>query len=134
MSMFRTWATLAPISGALSVGIGAFAAHAIRDPHLAELLRTGAHYQFMHTMAAIASLTFWNWGAVRARFAPPLFFTGILLFSGSLYALALGAPRITGIITPFGGLSFIAGWLVLASAGPKAIARFEKPPFDRDAP
>jgi len=52
----------------------------------------------------------------RARFAPAWFLAGTLLFCGSLYALAFGAPRIVGIVTPFGGLAFMAGWAVLAWA------------------
>jgi uncharacterized membrane protein YgdD (TMEM256/DUF423 family) len=55
-------------------------------------------------------------GARRARFAPAFFLSGVVLFSGSLYALALGAPRIVGAITPFGGLLFLAGWAILAWA------------------
>jgi uncharacterized membrane protein YgdD (TMEM256/DUF423 family) len=114
--MFRVYALIAALLGALSVAIGAFGAHGITDPGAKSLVETGAHYHFMHTMAAIASLTFWRWGAVRARFAPPLFFAGISLFSGSLYAMALGAPRWAGAITPFGGLLFLIGWAVLAWA------------------
>ena len=55
-------------------------------------------------------------GMPRARFAPAWFLGGSLLFSGSLYALALGAPRIVGLVTPFGGLAFLVGWVVLAWA------------------
>jgi uncharacterized membrane protein YgdD (TMEM256/DUF423 family) len=114
--VFRSYAILAALLGALSVAIGAFGAHGIADPAAKSLIQTGAHYHFMHVMAAIASLTFWRWGAVRARFAPPLFFTGVCLFSGSLYALALGAPSWAGAITPLGGLLFLAGWSVLVWA------------------
>jgi uncharacterized membrane protein YgdD (TMEM256/DUF423 family) len=55
-------------------------------------------------------------GIPRARLAPAWFLGGSLLFSGSLYALALGAPRLVGAITPFGGLAFLVGWAVLAWA------------------
>lgn len=132
MSLFRTCAFLAPVAGALSVLIGAFAAHSVSDPRAAELLRTGAQYQFMHAMATIASLTFWNWGARRARFAPLFFLPGILLFSGSLYALALGAPRLVGALTPLGGICFVTGWLILAWASPQVVARFENLPTTED--
>jgi uncharacterized membrane protein YgdD (TMEM256/DUF423 family) len=104
---------LGAVSGLVSVAIGAFAAHGMHDAHGAELLRTGASYQFMHSMATFACATFMQIGARRARFAPAFFLTGVVLFSGSLYALAFGAPRWVGVITPFGGLLFLGGWAVL---------------------
>jgi uncharacterized membrane protein YgdD (TMEM256/DUF423 family) len=112
----RNWMTLAAVGGFIAVAVGAFAAHGVRDPEAKELLRTGATYGFMHTMATFACATFMQVGARRARFAPAFFLSGVVLFSGSLYALALGAPRIVGAITPLGGLSFLAGWAILAWA------------------
>jgi uncharacterized membrane protein YgdD (TMEM256/DUF423 family) len=112
----RLWMMLAALSGFISVAAGAFAAHSLKDPKAAEIMRTGATYEFMHAMATFACATFMQVGARRARFAPALFLSGTGLFSGSLYALALGAPRLTGIVTPLGGLLFLAGWLVLAWA------------------
>lgn len=115
--MFRTYALIAALSGFTFVAIGAFGAHALSDPRAKGLIETATHYQFMHTMAALAALTFWRcWGAARARFAPGLFFAGIVAFCGSLYALALGAPSWLGFVTPIGGVLFLAGWLVLAWA------------------
>jgi uncharacterized membrane protein YgdD (TMEM256/DUF423 family) len=108
--------TLAALSGFLSMAFGAFAAHWIKDPKMAEVMRTGATYEFMHAVATLACATFMQVGAQRARIAPGFFLTGSLLFSGSLYALALGAPRLVGILTPFGGVLFLGGWLVLAWA------------------
>jgi uncharacterized membrane protein YgdD (TMEM256/DUF423 family) len=108
--------TLAAVGGFIAVAVGAFAAHGVQDPAARELLRTGATYGFMHTMATFACATFMQVGARRARFAPALFLSGVVLFSGSLYALALGAPGWVGAITPFGGLLFLAGWLTLAWA------------------
>lgn len=105
------------LSGFAAVAIGAFASHALQDPQAKAWAATGFHYHIMHTMAAFASLSFRNWGASRARFAPPFFFAGIFLFSGSLYAMALGAPRSLGIIVPFGGVSFLTGWAILAWSG-----------------
>jgi uncharacterized membrane protein YgdD (TMEM256/DUF423 family) len=70
----------------------------------------------MHTMATFACATFMQVGSRRARFAPAFFLSGVVLFSGSLYALAAGAPRWVGAVTPLGGLSFLIGWLVLAWA------------------
>jgi uncharacterized membrane protein YgdD (TMEM256/DUF423 family) len=111
----RLWMMLAAISGFVSVAAGAFAAHGLSGQS-AEVMRTGATYEFMHALATMACAAFMQIGAARARFAPALFLSGSVLFSGSLYALALGAPRLTGMVTPFGGLLFLVGWAVLAWA------------------
>lgn len=111
----RNWLTLAALIGLLSVGVGAFAAHGAQ-PKAAELLHTAATYAFMHAMAMVASAVLMQLGAARARLAPAWFFIGTLLFSGSLIALAFGAPRLTGLVTPFGGVSFLVGWAILAWA------------------
>lgn len=112
----RTWMTLAAVGGFLAVAVGAFGAHGVADPKAQEWLRTGATYGFMHTMATFACATFMNIGARRARFAPAFFLGGVVLFSGSLYAMAFGAPRWLGMVTPLGGLAFLIGWGVLAWA------------------
>ncbi len=112
----RAWMTLAAIGGFLSIAIGAFAAHGVTEPDLKELLKTGASYQFMHCMATFACATFMQVGGRRARFAPPFFLTGVVLFSGSLYAMAFGAPHWLGAITPIGGLLFLIGWAILVWA------------------
>jgi len=112
----RTWLTLAALGGFLAVAIGAFAAHGVTDPRAQELLRTGALYGFMHCLATFACASVMQLGARRARFAPAFFLAGVALFSGSLFALAFGAPRWVGAVTPLGGLSFLAGWAVLAWA------------------
>jgi uncharacterized membrane protein YgdD (TMEM256/DUF423 family) len=111
----RLWMTLAAISGFVSVAAGAFAAHGLTD-RASEVMHTGATYEFLHALAVIGCAAFMQAGAERARFAPAFFLCGSVLFSGSLYALALGAPRWIGIITPFGGLLFLAGWAALAWA------------------
>src|SRR6185295_2281075 len=98
----RTWMRLAALGGLVAVGVGAFAAHGVADPRAEALLRTGATYGFMHTMATFACATFMQIGAKRARFAPAFFLSGVVLFSGSLYAMALGAPRWLGAVTPVG--------------------------------
>ena len=105
--------TLAALSGFVSISVGAFAAHGVTDPRAKELLGTGAHYEFMHAVTTFACATFMQVGARRARFAPAFFLAGSALFSGSLYALAFGAPRWVGAVTPIGGLLFLAGWAVL---------------------
>jgi uncharacterized membrane protein YgdD (TMEM256/DUF423 family) len=105
---------LAALSALLSVAFGAFAAHGARDARAAELLHTGALYQMTHALAVFAWLAVRNAGGKVGAWAPGLFLGGTVLFSGSLYALAFGAPRVLGMITPLGGLAFLAGWLVLA--------------------
>jgi len=112
----RTWMTLAAIGGFAAVAMGAFAAHGITDLKAADWVRTGAAYGFMHTMATFACATFMNVGGRRARFAPAFFLSGVVIFSGSLYAMALGAPRWFGAITPIGGVLFLIGWAILVWA------------------
>ena len=112
----RNWMTLGALGGFLAVAIGAFAAHGVSDPKAVEWLKTGSMYGFMHTMATFACATFMQIGARRARFAPAFFLSGVLLFSGSLYAMALGAPHWLGAVTPLGGLCFLTGWAILAWA------------------
>ena len=109
----RLWMGLAATGGFIAVAVGAFAAHGVDDPRAAELLKTGAAYGFMHTMATFACATIMNIGGRRARLAPAFFLSGVVLFSGSLYAMALGAPTWLGAITPIGGLLFLAGWAIL---------------------
>jgi uncharacterized membrane protein YgdD (TMEM256/DUF423 family) len=104
---------LAAVSGLMAVMMGAFAAHLTIDPTSKRWLDTGSHYQLMHALAALACATFLQAGARGARFAPALFLAGTVLFSGSLYAMALGGPLGLGAVTPAGGLLFIAGWAVL---------------------
>jgi uncharacterized membrane protein YgdD (TMEM256/DUF423 family) len=110
-------AFLGAVSGFSCVAIGAFGAHMIKDPGARVLIQTGEQWQIMHTMASFAALSFRNWGARAARFAPFFFLVGIVFFSGSLYAMALGAPRALGMVTPVGGVFFLIGWAIMAWAG-----------------
>ena len=110
----RTWTGLAAASGLLAVAFGAFAAHGMTAPKPVEWLHTGSQYQMVHALAVFAALALHRAGAKRMGLAAAFFLGGTLLFSGSLYAMALGAPRILGAVTPLGGLSFIAGWALLA--------------------
>lgn len=112
----RTWTALAAAVGFVSVACGAFAAHAAPDARAAELLRTGAHYGFIHALATLACATLMQLGARRARLAPAFFLSGVVVFSGSLYAMALGGPRWLGAVTPVGGVLFLVGWAVTAWA------------------
>lgn len=118
--MDRLFFALGALSGLVAVAAGAFGAHALRARLPAELLavfETGARYQMYHALALLAV----GWAA--ARWASPvlawagwLFVAGTLLFSGSLYLLALTGVRWLGAITPLGGICFLAGWLCLALA------------------
>jgi uncharacterized membrane protein YgdD (TMEM256/DUF423 family) len=107
-------ALLAGSAGASAVVLGAFGAHALQgvlDAHSLELWHTAVNYHIWHALALAAAV---GLGAGRSRrIAIAAFTLGIVLFSGSIYALALGAPRWAGVITPFGGLAFIIGWIAL---------------------
>jgi uncharacterized membrane protein YgdD (TMEM256/DUF423 family) len=105
---------LAALSGFLAVAFGAFAAHGARDARAAELLHTGSLYQMTHALAVFGWLAVRKVGGKVDVTTPTLFLAGTVLFSGSLYALTFGAPPALGMVTPFGGLCFLAGWLLLA--------------------
>lgn len=113
----RTWTGLAALSGLLSVAFGAFAAHGIEAWKAVEWLRTGAQYQMLHALAVFGAFTLHRAGAKGMGLVSALFLVGTLLFSGSLYAMALGGPRMLGAVTPIGGLSFMAGWALMAWRG-----------------
>ena len=97
---------VAALSGALAVGAGAFGAHGASGA-AAEWLKTGAQYQLLHVVAALAVLR------LEARGPAWLFLVGGLIFAGTLYLMALGLPRWLGAVTPVGGALLIAGWLWL---------------------
>ena len=102
--------------GASAVAMGAFGAHALRGAlpeNAMQIWRTAGQYHFWHALAfGLAAMLPGRWGKVAAV----LFAVGVGLFCGSLYALALGAPRWTGAITPLGGMAFIFGWIALGVA------------------
>lgn len=100
-------AMLAALAGALAVAAGAFGAHGASGP-AAEWLRTGGQYQLVHAVAALIAL---RWGV---RGPATLFVVGGAVFAITLYAMALGAPRWLGAVTPIGGALLIGGWLWLA--------------------
>lgn len=116
----RTILTLAAALGALAVIVGAFGAHALRtrlEPELLAVWRTGVEYQFYHVFALLAvGLFAAQRPSTLLSVAACLFIAGIVVFSGSLYALALSGIRVLGAVTPFGGLAMIAGWICLAFA------------------
>ena len=105
---------LAALSAFLAVAFGAFAAHGVEDARAVELLHTGSLYQMTHALAVFGWLAVRKMGGKAGVTTPALFLIGAVLFSGSLYAMAFGAPRVLGMITPLGGLCFLAGWLLLA--------------------
>jgi uncharacterized membrane protein YgdD (TMEM256/DUF423 family) len=100
------------------VAAGAFGAHALKarlPPELLIVFETGVRYQLVHSLALLAvAWAVVRWPGRATTFAGVLFLAGIVLFSGSLYALALTGSRTLGIVTPFGGVAFIAGWASLA--------------------
>ena len=110
-------ALLVGLAGASAVLLGAFGAHALRDvldARAVELWHTAVEYHAWHALALALAVAL---GRGRSgRVATAAFAAGIMLFSGSLYALALGAPSKAGLLTPFGGAAFIAGWIALAIA------------------
>ena len=110
----RILLVLAALSGLTSVALGAFAAHGVADPQAQAWLKTGANYQIVHTLAVFAALTALPRDSRPGMVAATLFVIGALIFSGTLYAMALGAPRWLGAITPVGGLALMAGWIALA--------------------
>jgi uncharacterized membrane protein YgdD (TMEM256/DUF423 family) len=120
--MPRTFALIGAVSAAVAVAAGAFGAHALRariEPRMLEVFETGARYQMYHALALFAVawlITRTATGAVFGTTAGWLFVAGTVLFSGSLYAMALTGVRAFGAITPLGGLCFIAGWICLAVA------------------
>jgi uncharacterized membrane protein YgdD (TMEM256/DUF423 family) len=118
--MLRGYLLLAALFGFTGVGLGAFAAHGLKNRLSAEYLaifQTGVTYQLVHALAllAVALLTVHVPGRLTT-WAGALFCLGIVLFSGSLYVLTLTGISKLGIITPFGGLAFLAGWFCLGLA------------------
>jgi uncharacterized membrane protein YgdD (TMEM256/DUF423 family) len=110
------------IAGALlmaaAVLLGAFGAHALKDqltPQMLAIYHTGVDYQFYHSIGLlIIGLTGLHFPSKWLDRAGVLLIAGIVLFSGSLYVLALTGIKAIGAITPIGGLSFVAGWICLA--------------------
>ena len=103
------------------VALGAFGAHALRGritPDRLAVWQTAVNYHTWHALGLLAAGVLMLHFPQRAAigYAAWLFVAGIALFSGSLYALALGGSNLLGLVTPFGGAAFIAGWLVLAYA------------------
>ncbi len=118
--MVRHFFWIGSLSAGLSVAAGAFGAHGLRQrlsPEMLAVFETGARYQMYHALALL--VTAWacqRWPGPVTVSAGWLFVAGTLVFSGSLYLLALSGMRWLGAVTPLGGLAFMAGWLCLAWA------------------
>ena len=115
--MDRTFLLIGALAGCIGVMFGAFGAHALRNrlsPEMLAVFETGVRYQMYHAFAvlivALAAARFDGWLVRAAGWA---FTAGIVLFSGSLYALALTGMTTLGAVTPIGGLAFLVGWVLL---------------------
>ncbi len=125
IAMLKLFVILGSLNALLSVALGAFGAHGLKDKLTVKMLetyQTGVHYHMIHSLGLIfiailadkleGSLTTWSgW----------LMFAGIVLFSGSLYILSISGVKWFGAITPLGGVAFIAAWLLLALSAWKAL-------------
>lgn len=117
---------LAGLNGLIGVAAGAFGAHGLRErvtPRDLEIWQTGAHYQQVHAVALLA-VALWALQAQTSGqpaslhgVAMALFTAGMLIFSGTLYAMTLGGPRWLGAITPLGGLCLLGAWATVALIG-----------------
>lgn len=118
--MERTFLVLGALSAGVSVAAGAFGAHALKarlSPDLLAIFETGARYQMFHALAILAVALAWpRLAGPPLAWAGWLFAAGTVLFSGTLYALALTGVRALGAVTPIGGVAFLAGWIALAAA------------------
>ena len=118
-AMDRTFLLIGALAGFLGVGVGAFGAHGLRSrvsPEMLAVFETGARYQMYHALALlIVAAVIGRFGDSRLLVvAGWSFVAGILLFSGSLYALSLTSISTLGAVTPIGGVAFLAGWACLA--------------------
>jgi uncharacterized membrane protein YgdD (TMEM256/DUF423 family) len=119
-AMDRTFVLIGALAGVAGVGLGAFGAHGLRgrlSPEMLAVFETGVRYHMYHALALVATAALM--GRLDGRLvnaAGWLFTAGIVLFSGSLYVVALTGISVFGAITPIGGLAFLAGWACLAIA------------------
>ena len=116
------WLFLGAVNGFLAVAAGAFAAHGLETrvaPRSLEIFQTGAHYHLAHAILLVAVSLVRGPATARANLAGWFFTAGIVLFSGSLYFLVLADSTALVLLTPLGGVSFLAGWVMLALAALK---------------
>lgn len=116
--MGRQLIVIGAVFGFLGVGLGAFGAHMLKEkltPDLFDIFEVGVRYHMYHALAIVAAgLAVAHWPGSGVGLAGWLFAAGIVVFSGSLYVLALTGTRWLGAITPIGGVAFLAGWAILA--------------------
>lgn len=117
----RHWWLAMGLAGMSTVALGAFASHGLRgtlSPDMLRVFETGVRYQMWHVLAAVGVLAWHSVQPLRGQMLTlSLWAAGMLLFSGSLYALATTSCTALGIITPIGGLLLLGGWLSLAITG-----------------
>lgn len=117
---WTTWISIGSLFGALSVLLGAFGAHALKtklSPESLVIFETGVRYQMYHAFALFGvALVASRIDVLSVKVAGYCFIAGILLFSGSLYALVFTGVKTLGMITPVGGILLVLGWLSLAKA------------------
>ena len=115
--MDRLFFSIGALSALISVAAGAFGAHALRarlSPEYLATFETAVRYQMYHALGLLAvAWAVARWPGALLQWAGLLFLAGTVLFSGSLYVLALTGTGWLGAITPFGGIAFLAGWLCL---------------------
>lgn len=110
------WLKIAALNLAFAVGLGAFGAHGLKhaaDAYSLEIWQTATLYLFIHALGLLAIGVLHSVSRIRANLSAYLLQIGVLIFSGSLYAMALGAPKWLGAVTPIGGSLMIAGWIAL---------------------
>ena len=116
--MGRAFFCIGGVLGALGVAAGAFGAHGLKaqlSPEMFAVFETGVRYHLIHALALLGvAWAATRWSSLAVQAAGWLFVVGILLFSGSLYAMCLTGIRGLGAITPIGGVALIVGWLLLA--------------------
>lgn len=122
--MFRMLVMIGSINMLLSVALGAFGAHGLKARLPADMMavyQTGVQYHMIHALGIllVAALSLKLGESSLVSWSGWLLFIGIILFSGSLYVLSVSGIKILGAITPFGGVSFLIGWLLLAYAAMK---------------
>jgi len=114
------WLAIGAVAAGIGVGLGAFGAHGLKsrvEPQMLAVFETGVRYHLYHALALLAVA----WAASRSTSTLPgaagwAFLVGIVLFSGSLYALVFTGTKWLGAITPLGGLAFLLGWGLLAAS------------------
>lgn len=124
MTMFKIFLMLGSLNAFLSVALGAFGAHALKSRLSTDMLnvyQTGVQYHMIHSIGLIliAVLADKLGSSSMVNVSGWALFIGIVLFSGSLYALSLSGIKVLGAITPLGGVSFLLGWILLAIAAMK---------------